>query len=90
MSAAHTPGPWHAQHDHGWLVVESYNEDLYIKIEKGSAAKKHMANALLIASAPELLEALQDLLNDDAKEYIPSKKLDKARAAIAKATGGAS
>ena len=40
-------------------------------------------------AAPELLSALQDLLNDDAKEYIPSKIWDKAHAAIAKATGGA-
>lgn len=39
------------------------------------------ANALLIAAAPDLLEALQAALSDD-QPYIA-----KARAAIAKATG---
>ena len=59
MSTQHTPGPWNAHHDHGWLVVESDNGDLYVKVEKGSAARKHMANARLIAAAPELLAALR-------------------------------
>ncbi len=57
MSTTHTPGPWAAHHDHGWLVVESQDEALYLQVEKGSGAKKHMADARLIAAAPDLLAA---------------------------------
>lgn len=42
------------------------------------------ANARLMAAAPELLEALQDLCSFD---LLTQEKWDKARAAIAKATG---
>lgn len=57
--SAHTPGPWHAHHDHGWLVVESDNGDLYIKIEKGSTATRRIADARLIATAPRMLDSLK-------------------------------
>ena len=52
------------------------------------------ANARLIAAAPELLEALEAVL-PDLEHYVathgpgPDKRLAVARAAIAKATGGA-
>ena len=54
---------------------------------------KQLANARLIAAAPELLEALRELLEDTQHanhdcgdlSYCP---VSKARAAIAKATGG--
>lgn len=54
-----------------------------------------LANARLIAAAPELLESLQDLkceliLSNVDSDYIEShfrKVIDKAEAAIAKATG---
>ena len=58
----HTPGPWDAYHDKGWLVVASKDERLYVQIEKGSSAKKRIADAILIAAAPELLEALKRLM----------------------------
>ena len=51
------------------------------------------ANARLIASAPELLEALEAIL-PDLEHYVathgpgPDKRLAAARAAIAKAKGG--
>ena len=81
----HTPGPWQAHHDHGWLVVESDNGDLYVKIEKGSAACKHMANARLIAAAPVLLQALRSI----AEESTDPGAVECAKEAIAKATRGA-
>ena len=52
------------------------------------------ANARLIAAAPELLEALEAVI-PDLEHYVathgpgPDKRLALARAAIAKATGGA-
>jgi hypothetical protein len=60
--SAHTPGPWSAFHDHGWLVVQSECESLYLKIAKGSSTQKNMANARLIAAAPDLLIALRSML----------------------------
>lgn len=89
MTNKHTPGPWQAHHDHGWLVVESQNEDLYIKIEKGSTAKRFMADATLIAAAPNLLEALQALckLALNGESVLFTAEYDRARAAIQKATG---
>ncbi len=88
----HTPGPWE-------MIKEIGNDGgLSCKIVSGNKAvialAKHAdgnkeANARLIAAAPELLEALIDLL-DDSDEY--DKRpigivAAKARAAIAKATG---
>ena len=81
----HTPGPWQAYHDHGWLVVESKCENLYVRIEKGSSARKHMPDARLIAAAPELLEALRKLLFADDQEW--DAAVVAARAAIARAEG---
>ena len=88
----HTPGPWHAHHDHGWLVVESDNGDMYIKIEKGSAATRRIADARLIAAAPDLLAALQVLLRNyaavhDIGDVEMQPAIYQASAAIAKATG---
>ena len=47
------------------------------------------ANARLITAAPDLLEALQDLLDGHAAGAITGDDLDGARRAIAKATGAA-
>ena len=83
--AKQTPGPWYAHHDHGWLVVESSDGDLYIKVEKGSAATRHLADARLIAAAPELLEALTYAI----KQVPELGSVPGIAGAIAKATGGA-
>ncbi len=52
-------------------------------------AEEMKANASLIAAAPDLLEALQTLLGDtDDSDYMTrAEKEEKARAAIARATG---
>ena len=89
----HTKGPWSVCHDHGWLGVESENQELYLKVEKGSTAKKHIADARLIAAAPDLLDALIDLfgagmvtcmMGDGKDDQVEA--IQKARNAIAKAT----
>ena len=48
-------------------------------------ADETRANAQLIAAAPELLEALQLIMNGDF--YMPKESADVARLAIAKALG---
>ena len=95
----HTPGPWEA----AW---ESGDKDIYIG-ELGYADYRNCfarvdyddvdhaeaeANARLIAAAPELLEALDELhakavVGTDAERY---GALDKAWRAITKARGEAS
>jgi hypothetical protein len=87
----HTDGPWlidvanyHAGHiatvDHNGHVMEIWSET-WPKSEDGPG------NAKLIAAAPELLEALQDLWR--ASDGNSNAEIDariKARLAIAKAT----
>lgn len=83
----HTPGPWHAWNDDvwGWGVG---SEDYTICEELSEA------DARLIASAPDLLEALRSFIDPDNAPLVLSDShslalMDKARAAIAKATGTA-
>ena len=103
MTRKHTPGPWTTdEREHN----DPYQ---HVRILGGSRAiaelwiddapvpeynAEQYANARLIAAAPELLEALQILLDcvTDIREinmedYCPNSLL-LARAAIAKATGG--
>lgn len=85
----HTPGPWVA---HSLMVSEagqpiSRGRDIChcgIGMRPPSDSRQAMANARLIAAAPELLEALQAVVrvaNRDTMEFFA------AHAAIAKATG---
>jgi hypothetical protein len=86
METKHTPGPWTAEEKNGrgmgwkagpaWLGEKAWSEEC-------------AANARLIAAAPDLLEALQEIVS--AADGEGWSQLDaafsKARAAIAKATG---
>ena len=99
MSTQHTPGPWILTTEptevEGVNVHFSIDSHTHISI-CGGQSQEHMkdaiyedecrANARLIAAAPELLEALKELV-----EYMAAAgfdvSLDAARAAIAKATG---
>ena len=106
--SAHTPGPWAAVDPPHSIVVRTesptkskFGADRNAAIggfyrsdpEKLAEA---MANARLIAAAPELLDALQALVSatervsvGDYSEETHDMAVSKARAAIAKATGGA-
>jgi hypothetical protein len=103
----HTPGPWVVSHGYdGSISVDTVD---YVRLNLTTACKivvadicKHEmaehfsaeANARLIAAAPELLEALQDVcarllyrgVSTDAG-HPDRTALEVARAAIAKATG---
>lgn len=86
----HTPGPWHGETITGRHKVwadSGLNEDQAV-----IATVDTSANARLIAAAPELLEALNgfepvDVVNFAAWMERYQVAMNKARAAIAKATG---
>jgi len=105
----HTPGPWAAapyMGDQGrewqnWVILDAEGHGLATIDAVGEVPAEVEANALLIAAAPELLEALQAItgrLESAAAMlhslHLPAYALDaesiiaQARAAIAKATEG--
>lgn len=103
MNAKHTPGPWdNEQGNHPWI-------DIYVEKDGSAIAKAYgdnaesIANARLIATAPELLEALQSLTSTIEQEFPELKESLKekgssssgltasykfAKKAIEKAEGG--
>lgn len=104
MSYKHTPGPWETCYwlDDEFSVAQDSPAFTRVcvmsyVVKKGNAPNEEMdANARLIAAAPELLEALQSLIAVEptasgCKAFelmVTGKDMDRARAAIAKATGG--
>jgi hypothetical protein len=96
MSAKHTPGPWQVNHNNPLQVCDADGE------VRGCApiatawtptqqiTREAVANARLIAAAPELLEALKgavDVLRSQLgflQHADDIEKIDAARAAIAK------
>ena len=93
--SAHTPGPWRAVPNAPGIsdtVIDSGRMVVADVISRKSTDELR-ANARLIAAAPDLLEALRALVDlQEANEASETKALDfwdHARAAIAKATGGA-
>ena len=92
----HTPGPWQVRHDHGATTktfggphvqagkrVIAWPE--FPSVDENDTSE---ANARLIAAAPDLLDALTDLVGGCGKEgdLYSSTAIGKARAAIEKAT----
>jgi len=91
MKATHTPAPW--QYDETTYSVWANEGDKKI-VRFIPLHEEERANARLIASAPELLAALQIALSDIEDFYQGSPTKDEfcgteklIRAAIAKATG---
>ena len=98
----HTPGPWEWYGPNLLCGGERQSENILNSADDGRPYGDHAAliehhwdgdvakaNARLIAAAPELLEALKEIV--DAADGAGWEQLDpsfkKARAAIAKATG---
>ena len=89
-----TQGPWHVS-DEGCVVIRDDEFFGHVASNIGYPSdEEDMANANLIASSPELLSGLQQLLEiyDDhsGKVWTTSSKrraLDNARAAVNKALG---
>jgi hypothetical protein len=93
----HTKGEWRVS-PVSWsetvIVADGFDHgicclDINHATEESQEAdgKVMAANAQLIAAAPDLLAALETLLNDPGQDWIRSTTWDKARAAIAKTTG---
>lgn len=98
--AKHTPGPWLRDRESGFdcdvraangRKIASVNVQNQPKSKEGWALRKkeNEANARLIAAAPELLEALQEIADCGAEAWGEDRPCVRiARDAIAKATGG--
>lgn len=89
-----TPAPWYVANrndlsePHG--IIKSGEKFIAYTITKGVGRKQEDANALLIAAAPELLEALIEMQHNGRKQgwndsYESS--MEKTRLAISKALG---
>ena len=95
MTAQHTPGPWqwYWRHEDGVTNCGVFHEPRsgmaysVCRAPQYQTEQKWMADARLIAAAPELLEALIALHTQTNSTEL-AKAHDKARSAIAKATGG--
>lgn len=96
MSASKwTPGPWtvsvsggdrYIDSCDGWIAEVNCWPTSPIKlVPRGS--EKHIANARLIAAAPDLYEALWAILYADQENAVPDEIHAKARAALDKAKG---
>lgn len=99
MSSQHTPGPWLIGRGADFYPIVHTAPDTFSPSGQGVAhvtkrpmCQEHTANAALIAAAPDMLEALRELVIaaeaagwdlDDLNAPI----LNAARAAIAKAEG---
>jgi hypothetical protein len=92
MNTKHTPGPWgitetppdrEADYNGDHLITCRNGQHVLAKLEHYSPAERR-ANARLIAAAPDLLEALQAMV--DHGSCSDEEDFFKARAAIAKAT----
>lgn len=87
----HTPGPWGcidtSNHAHDYRLTKPDGSTLPLHVEANDHSEQR-ANARLIAAAPDLLEALKYVLEDDG--LVPRATAATravVRAAITKATG---
>lgn len=91
----HTPGPWKFGHlgTEAFWIGPDYNQTpvAHVDHDMEYARDNSRANARLIAAAPELLEALENLANAASATpgFASPMFLKDARAAIAKARGSA-
>ena len=89
----HTPGPWRVQPAQITPTSKATTFEVVTDewdVVAGRVGIRKETDATLIASAPDLLEALEDLINQCGKEQGELYwwiDLEQARAAIAKAKG---
>ena len=97
MSAKHTPGPWRADIGrHGEAHHVCVRGEVVASVKEGTL--EALADAHLIAAAPDLLAALENLIGEQGHYFYCthwhagaegkcSKRCIEIREAIAKATG---
>ena len=100
MSAQHTPGPWKIDHFNtstGCYQISGHEQVLNLAFvqdysDEGDSDQEAKANARLIAAAPDLLEALKDLIASASPTEKEHPRMfaawQQARAALTKAKGG--
>ncbi len=88
----HTPGPWSSQDREKQVSVPLRSVDcerigFSVGFVSGHLQQEAAANARLIAAAPDLLEVLKTICDeqDTRQGYASVEAYDKARAAIKKA-----
>jgi hypothetical protein len=88
MTTKHTPGPWViGKRDHDVVMVDTASGTAICDVYGESDDRP--ANARLIAAAPDLLAALEDIARGDYSDPLCMKTPEqRAREAIAKAKGG--
>lgn len=89
MKTSHTPGPWLLAESDGTFVYalneQGFNR-FYAHVQDAHTPKEELrANAKLIQAAPDLLEALEEIVKNDPFKQSSAGII--ARAAIQKATG---
>lgn len=90
----HTPGPWIVDHDFPTEIrMDDSNGEAVFALVAGvhvsnTEPEQALADARLIAAAPEMLAALKAALADFGDDY-GGPTIDAMRAAIAKAEGRA-
>ena len=97
MTTKHTQGPFsvaETRHKYDIVIRGPKNEPIALVLIAGFSKKEGAANATLLAAAPDLLEALQNIAeywNQDQNEAAMADAcwhaIHTARAALAKATG---
>ena len=81
-----TPGPWravHGRHDYFYVYTDGLETDVLIGGSVGAAweSRTALANARLLASAPDLLAALAELVRLKDNPISPGGTGDDAREA---------
>ena len=88
MTAKHTPGPWTTGRAINAVDMGKFSFICPFGANSADQVAEIKANACLISSAPDLLAALESLLDDaDVCEVAGDDAIGQARAAIAKAKG---
>jgi hypothetical protein len=88
---SHTPGPWNVKRIFGDPpAITGPAGGLVANVASSGHTRKELEDARLIAAAPEILESLVwilDAVDTEPEMSIYKAHIEKARAAIAKATG---
>jgi len=86
----HTPGPWTLEYDYSLVMPAKDGNHIVTAGPIGpdeSSREEKRANARLIATAPELLQALQDMLDMTRFQYKEMATYKYAQEIIKKAKG---